>query len=73
MPLSSKELHNMQAAAQVPGVEYSVFVADVGDETPIVNVSFTGLMDKDHANWFAKYITLLLELNSLESETGLPN
>jgi len=63
----------MQAAAQVPGVEYSVFVADVGDETPIVNVSFTGLMDKDHANWFAKYITLLLELNSLESETGLPN
>ncbi len=73
MPLSSKELHNMQAAAQVPGVEYSVFVADVGDETPIVNVSFTGLMDKDHANWFARYITLLLELNSLESETGLPN
>ena len=73
MPLSSKELHNMQAAAQVPGVEYSVVVADVGDETPIVNVSFTGLMDKDHANWFAKYITLLLELNSLESETGLPN
>ena len=73
MPLSSKELHNMQAAAQVPGVEYSVFVADVGDETPIVNVSFTGLMDKDHANWFAKYITLLLELNSLESETGVPN
>ena len=73
MPLSSIELHNMQAAAQVPGVEYSVFVADVGDETPIVNVSFTGLMDKDHANWFAKYITLLLELNSLESETGLPN
>ena len=73
MPLSSKELHNMQAAAQVPGVEYSVFVADVGDETPIVNVSFTGLMDKDHANWFAKYITLLRELNSLESETGLPN
>ncbi len=73
MPLSAKELHNMQAAAQVPGVEYSVFVADVGDETPIVNVSFTGLMDKDHANWFAKYITLLLELNSLESETGLPN
>ena len=35
MTLSSKELHNMQAAAQVPGVEYSVFVADVGDETSV--------------------------------------
>ena len=45
MSLSHKELHNMQAAAQVPGVEYSVFVADLGDDTAIVNVSFTGLMD----------------------------
>jgi hypothetical protein len=71
--LSHKELHNMQAAAQVPGVEYSVFVADGGENAPIVNVSFTGLIDKDHADWFAKYITLLLELNSAESHTELPN
>ena len=70
---SSEELSNMQAAAQVPGVEYSVFVADVGEESPIVNVSFTGLVDIDHANWFAKYITLLLELNSVETYTELPN
>ena len=70
---SSEELSNMQAAAQVPGVEYSVFVAGVGEESPVVTVSFTGLVDIDLANWFAKYITLLLELNSVETYTELPN
>mgnify|MGYP001204382345 CR=1 FL=1 len=73
MSLSPKELGQMQAAARVPGVEYSVCVAEVGKNIPIVNVSFTGLMDNDHANWFAKYIALLLELNSAESHTELPN
>jgi len=73
MPLSHKELHNMQAAAQVPGVEYSVFVAEVGKEGHVVNVAFTGLVDQDHADWFAKYITLLLELNSVDNHTELPN
>ena len=73
MSLSSREIHNMQAAAEVPGVEYSVFVADTGVEGHVVNVAFTGLVDQDHAGWFAKYISLLLELNSVDNHMGLPN
>ena len=70
--VSRKDLHTMQAAPQMPGVDYSVFVAEI-DEGHVVNVAFTGLIDKDHADWFAKYITLLLELNSIDSTTELPN
>jgi hypothetical protein len=70
--LSRKDLHTMQAAAQTPGVDYSVFVSEM-DDGHVVTVAFTGLIDKDHADLFAKYITILLELNSIDSTTELPN
>ena len=70
--VSRKDLHTMQAAAQMPGVDYSVFVAEE-DEGAVVNVAFTGFADRDHAGWFAKYIGLLLELNSVDGHTELPN
>jgi len=70
--VSRKDLHTMKVAAQAPGVDYSVFVGEM-DGGPVVNVTFAGFADRDHAGWFAKYIGLLLELNSVDSYTELPN
>ena len=49
-----------------------MFVSEM-DDGHVVTVAFTGLIDKDHADLFAKYITILLELNSIDSTTELPN
>ena len=70
--LTRKELDSMQAAAEVPGVDYSVFVGE-RDDGHVVSVAFTGMIDEEHANYFAKYISLLLELNSVDTEAELTN
>ena len=70
--LTREELDSMQAAAEVPGVDYSVFVGE-RDSGHIVSVAFTGMVDEEHANYFAKYISLLLELNSVDTTSELTN
>ena len=70
--ITRKELDSMQAAAEVPGVDYSIFVGEV-EAGHVVNVAFTGMVDEEHANYFAKYISLLLELNSIDTAAELTN
>jgi hypothetical protein len=66
------ETASMVAAAETPGVNYSVEVSnDLGELT--VDVSFSGFSDPVHADWFAKYILSLLELNGRESPSGFAN
>tara|TARA_R110002020_G_C15988125_1_gene749099 strand:+ start:465 stop:689 length:225 start_codon:yes stop_codon:yes gene_type:complete len=70
--LTREELDSMQAAAEVPGVDYSVFVGE-REGGHVVSVAFTGMVDEEHANYFAKYISLLLELNSVDTTSELTN
>lgn len=61
----------MQAAANEPGINYSVSVERDDNET-VVGVRFSGLLDDSHAELFAQYIVSLLELN-IERGRGYAN
>ena len=62
----------MQAAAEEPGIDYSITV-ERGHSGFEVGVRFSGLIDDSHAELFAQYILSLLELNGMESHKELAN
>ena len=55
-----------------PGVQYCVEVG-AGFDGPIVQVSFDGFVDAEHADYFARYILKMLELNAKGSPSGYMN
>ena len=61
----------LQAAAEAPGINYSIRVQK-GDDGFEVGVTFSGLEDDSHADLFAHYILSLLELNGMGSAGELP-
>ena len=62
----------LQAAAEAPGINYSIKVQRGVDGVEVC-VTFTGLEDDSHADLFAHYILSLLELNGMGSAGELPN
>jgi hypothetical protein len=55
-----------------PGVQYCVEIGASFDG-PMVQVSFDGFADAEHADYFARYILKMLELNAKGSPSGYTN
>ena len=70
--MTTREMDLTENAADFPGVQYCVEVG-AGFGGPMVQVSFDGFVDVEHADYFAKYILKMLELNGRGSPSGYMN
>ena len=61
-----------EKAVDFPDVQYCVEVGASFDG-PVVQVSFDGFVDAEHADYFARYILKMLELNAKGSPSGYIN
>ena len=73
MSVFSEDILLMQEAAASKDVFYFVSVDGSNEENAKVIVEFSGMSDLDHAMWFGKYVSLLLQLNDFNGYSELPN
>ena len=65
--MTAREMDLTEKAIEIPGVQ------GAGFDGPIVQVSFDGFVDAEHADYFARYILKMLELNAKGSPSGYMN
>jgi predicted secreted protein len=70
--MTEREIDSTEGAAEFPSVQYCVEVGASFDG-PVVQVSFDGFLDGEHADYFARYILKMLELNAKGSPSGYMN
>ena len=70
--MTAREMDLTEKAAEFPGVQYCVEVG-AGFEGPVVQVLFDGFADAEHADYFARYILKMLELNAKGGPSGYMN
>ena len=70
--MTAREMDLTEKAADFPGVQYCVEI-DAGFRGPRVQVSFDGFVDVEHADYFARHILKMLELNGKGSPSGYMN
>ena len=73
MSVFSEDISLMQKAAADKDVFYFVSVDGSDEENAKVIVEFSGMSNLDHAMWFGKYVSLLLQLNDFNGYSELPN
>ena len=73
MSVFSEDILLMQEAAANKDVFYFVSVDGSDEENAKVIVEFSGMSNLDHAMWFGKYVSLLLQLNDFNGCSELPN
>ena len=73
MSVFSEDISLMQKAAADKDIFYFVSVDGADQENAKVVVEFSGMSDLDHAMWFGKYVSLLLQLNDFNGCSELPN
>lgn len=73
MSVFSEDISLMQKAAADKDIFYFVSVDGADEENAKVVVEFSGMSDLDHAMWFGKYVSLLLQLNDFNGCSELPN
>ena len=73
MSVFSEDISLMQKAAADKGIFYFVSVDGADEENAKVIVEFSGMSNLDHAMWFGKYVSLLLQLNDFNGCSELPN
>lgn len=73
MSVFSEDILLMQEAAANKDVFYFVSVDGSDEENAKVIVEFSGMSNLDHAMWFGKYVSLLLQLNDFNGYSELPN
>ena len=70
--MTAREMDSTEKATDFPGVQYCVEI-DAGFGGPRVQVSFDGFVDVEHADYFARHILKMLELNGKGSPSGYMN
>ena len=62
-----------KTAAADKNVFYFVSIDGADEQNTKVIVEFAGMSNLDHAMWFGKYMSLLLQMNDFDGYSELPN
>lgn len=73
MSVFSEDISLMQKAAADKNVFYFVSIDGADEQNTKVIVEFAGMSNLDHAMWFGKYMSLLLQINDFDGYSELPN
>jgi|TARA_R110000824_G_scaffold122379_8_gene279404 thioredoxin reductase len=73
MSVFSEDISLMQKAAADKNVFYFVSIDGADEQNTKVIVEFAGMSNLDHAMWFGKYMSLLLQMNDFDGYSELPN